>query len=468
MSSIEQRIKSSKSEVFRRAYIKRRVLGSGLFEENWFEISEDVKSWGKITSQIDNTRLNKFTFGNAKLVVNNIEGRYNPHSNEFSLWFGYLNQQRTLVKIEAGFYARVQRSDGVWINSEVPDETLWDEDIWDSEGAEWDGAIGKIVFKGVISGDVLASDKQEITFNIKPLTSLFQDFNARDLVGWTTTGMTASQFVAMVRDQVDLNGNYFFRPFFDDTISTWDISTTANVYSNLNTSTAEEIYSKTVWDVIEKLAESELFVPYVARDGTFKFVSRTANSLTPTFQFHGVGSPNSEYGHTIKEIRSYGFKVSKYYSSVSVKWQEDNTTTSYEVVAASLSVAPNSNPWVLGSRELKIENTLIPSASVANVIATTIYNDVSGLKNEIEFSTSFVPHLDILDRISVHYDPNPFDITSLWDFNNWAATSIDDPEDLLWDVNRGNALVLDGEEFKFLSFELDLDRLENRFVAREV
>ena len=85
-------IKSPSSIVFRRAYIKRRNSSDGLFESDWFDISKDVKSYGKITNQIDSARRYKFTFGNAKLSMENSSGRYNPHNDLGSLWYGYLNQ----------------------------------------------------------------------------------------------------------------------------------------------------------------------------------------------------------------------------------------------------------------------------------------------------------------------------------------------------------------------------------------
>ncbi len=468
MSGLLHAIKAPKSEIFRRAYIKRRSSDTGLFESEWLEITSYVKSWGKLSTQVDNTRLSKFTFGNLKMVVDNSDGNFNPNTSEFSFWSGYLDQQRTLLKIEAGYTQRTQRDDGVWIVSESPSQSLYDEEFWDADSAIWDGEYDKVIFKGVISGDMLVSDNQDISINVKPLTSIFQDFNARDLTGWTTTGMTASQFVGMLRDQQDGLGNYLFRPFFDDTLSSWDISTTSNVYSNLNTSTAEDVYNSTVWDLLEKLSESELYVPYVSRSGVFKFVSRSANSSVPTFEFHGVGSVNNTYGHTIKDVKSFGFKISKYYSGVRIKFRDEDTTTSYQIVAASISVGPNSNSWIYGTRELKVDNKLIPTSTVAAVIAETIYDDVSALKNEIEFSTSFVPHLDILDRAAIYYDPNTFRSESLWDQRNWAADVLETDDDLIWDSSRGNSLVLDGEEFKFLSIEIDLDQLQNRFTGREV
>lgn len=467
-TTVENLIAKPKAEVFRRAYIKRRDVSTGLFESDWYEISSDVKSWGKVTSQIDSVRLYKFTFGNLKMVMHNDEGRYNPEDDEASIWYGYLNQQRTLVKIEAGFMTRTQRTDGVWVTSEYPSQALWDEAVFDAPDAQWDATTSSCVFKGIVSGDILLSDNNEVALNLKPLTSIFQDYPARNLNAWTTTGVTASRFVELLRDQTDGAGSYVFRPFFEDTTTYWDISATTAVYADLNTATAADVIDKTVWDILEKLAEAENYVPYISRDGVFKFVSRSSNTTTVAYEFHGAGAFDSFYGNTIKKINSYGRKLSKYYSRVQVKWAEADTSTSYEVVEAAFQVSGNNNPWVLGHRTLAIENLYIQSATTANTIAQTIFNDYSSLKREIDFVTTFVPHLDILDRFALYYEPTQFSANSLWDQFNWAYDNTDLASDLIFDKSKGDAINLSGQEFKFLSFEIDLDNLQNRFVAREV
>lgn len=465
---LKKQIKAGTSEVFRRASIKRRNSTNGQFESDWFDITSDIKSFGKVTSQVDSQRPYKFTFGNVKILVDNSNGNFNPHDNEFSYWNGYLNQQRTLLKLEAGFKVRSQNSNGRWINKELPSETLFDVDCWDEPTSLFDQTGDPTIFIGIISGDILLSDKNDVSLNAKPLTSVFQDYPARLLTGWTSTGMTASQFMTMLRDQTDGSGSYIFRPFFGDTTSNWDISTTTNVYSNLNTSTAQGVFDKTVWDVIEKLAESENYIPRITRDGIFKFSSRDPNTTTAAFEFYGGSSFNSEYGQTIKRITSFGRKISKYYSRVEVKYREEDTTTSYEVVGASFSVSPSSSPWVLGHRTLKVENLLIPTSTVAATIANTIFNEVSTLKNEVDFTTSFVPQLDLFDRFTISYDTSDVNYDALWDFKSWAHDSTDTSDDLYFDKARGDAIALDGQEFKFLSFEIDLDKLENKFLAREV
>lgn len=467
-TTLKNLIKKPTVNVFRRASIKRRSLSTGAFESSWLEISDDVKSFGKITNQIDSARRYKFTFGTAKLVMQNDQGRYNPHDDSSSLWYGYLNQQRTLVKLQVGFVDAIKNSNGVWVRSEYPAQSLWDSAVWDNDGSQWDAETESTVFVGIIAGDIPLSDKNDVVLNVRPLTSLFQDFPARNLTGWTSTGLTASQFVTMLRDQTDGASNYIFRPFFGDTTSNWDISTTSTVFADLNTSTAEDVIDKTAWDVIEKLAEAENFVPYISHTGVFKFVSRSSVDTIPAYQFHGAGSRNTEYGHTIKRVSNYGFKVSKYYSRVQIKWRPADTSTSYEIYESTLTVSASNNPWILGSKTLAIENFYIPTSTVANTLAQNIFADVSALKKEIEFETSLVHHLDIFDRFSIYYDPASFLRESLWDQNDWAADVTTTASDLIWDASVGDGIVLNGTEFKFLTFEIDLDNLSNKFIAREV
>ena len=467
-TTIKTLIKSPVASVFRRAKIKRRLITTGAFEDEWFDISEDVKSYGKVTNQVDSARRYKFTFGTAKLVMQNDSGKYNPHDNSSSYWYGYLNQQRTLVRLEVGYRTTQQNDNGIWSIGEYPSRAEWDTTVWDLDTSLWDGETSSIVFTGVVAGDLPLSDKNDVVLNVRPLSSLFQEFPAKNLTGWTSTGLTASQFATMLRDQTDGSSNYIFRPFFGNTTSMWDISTTSTVFSNLNTSTAVDVIDKTAWEVLEKLAEAENFVPYISREGVFKFISRSSIDTVSAFAFHGVGSPNNEYGHTIKRVGNYGFKVSKYYSRVQIKWRAENTATSYEIVEATMTVSGTNNPWILGAKTLAIENLYIPTSTVANTLAQTIYNDVSALKKEIEFETSLVPHLDLFDRFSVTYDPSGFLQSNLWDQNDWASDSTSTATDLIWDAATGDAIILSGEEFKFLTFEIDLDNLSNKFIAREV
>lgn len=278
------------------------------------------------------------------------------------------------------------------------------------------------VFTGVIIGDTPTSDKNVVTFLAQPLSDLFRQYPARLLNGYTSTGLTASQFVESVRDHTDGSGNFVFRPFFGDTTANWNIQTTTVLYGELNTSTGEDIIDQNVWTIVEKLAQAETFVPYVGKDGVFNFVDR-AEATATSFEFHGARSLDREYGRTIKTINAAGPKYSKYYSRVNVRWDDAFTQTSVETVEATFEVTSNNLPWIYGHRTFDFTNRWIASGSVAAQIAQTIFNDVSVLKDEIEFSASFVPQLEIFDKISITYNNVEFSNQSLWDVNRWSRAA---------------------------------------------
>jgi len=216
---IVSRAKDLNKRVFRKCFIKRRLASTGLFENDFVEITEDVKKWGKISLQTDSSRINRFHFGNVKINVANDEGKYNPSDDQASIWFGFANRQRTLVKIEAGFFDQTLGTSGIWSTREVPGEFGWDLDTWD-EFLVWDDEnLTSTVFVGVIGGDIPANDKNTVNLNVKPLTQVFRDFPARNLTGFTSTGMTSSDFMFLLRDQTDGSGEFIFRPFFGDTIT---------------------------------------------------------------------------------------------------------------------------------------------------------------------------------------------------------------------------------------------------------
>lgn len=447
MSTILEKIKSNYSRVFRKLYIKRRSLVTGLFESSWVEISSDVKSWGRIRREIDSVQYSKVKFSDIMVKFENTSGRYNPSDDESSLWYNYADQQRTLVKVEAGFIHQTLAASGIYTNTLLPSSPQ--------------------VFFGIVSGDILISDKNEITLPIKPLLQIFRDYPARNLTGWTSTGLTANQFYQMLRDQTDGSNSFIFRPFFQDTTTYWNLASTTNVYTNLNTGGAADVLDKTVWDVMEKLSEAEDLVTYVKNDGTLTFGSRTPTA-TSSFHFVGSGFFNNDYGHTIKTIKSFGKKISDYYSRVEVKWIDSNTTTAIRVKENTFTVNGTNAGWTYGLRTFKFENFWIPTITTADTILNNIFANVSALKNRIEFSSTFVPHLDILNRIQVSYDSSEKGTTSRWDVNDWAYDDTNLSNDLYWDKYSGDAIRLNQTEFKILSIDLDLDKLETNIVGISV
>lgn len=464
---IINQVKSHHSLVFRRVLIKRRSLSSGAFESDWFDITRDVKKFGTIKYEADSKYVSRFRFPTASITLANEEGQFNPETSIYSYWYGYLSRQRTLLRIEAGFRKEIDNGDGTWGLAELPADALWDEAYYDID--LWDNESGSAVFTGIIGDDIIENNNNEVVIKVKPLVEVFREYSAKNLTGYNNS-LTASDFITMVRDHADANGNKIFLPFFGNTTTGFSITSTNVEYANLSTSTSEDIIDSTVWDVIEKLAESENFLPLVTADGRFRFVSRDSNTVTSAFTFNGLGVYDSSYGHTIKRINSIGPKVSKFYSRVTVRWAEPDTTTSYEIVEATLTVSPPSAAWQYGERTFEIDNRWIPNAAVAGTIASSIFNDYSALKEEIDFSTTFVPGLDLLDQITVNYDISRYSSPqSLWDVGNWADTAggASTDYDLVWDPYDGVGIYLNNKEYTLISIEMNLDTMECRYIGRE-
>ena len=456
MSSINEMIKRPKAKVLRRAYIKRMQSTDGLYENNWYEITEDVKKWGKLKAKSDETLINRFRFGSNVLSVANDKGRYNSEDDQASLWYNYANQQRSLVKLQVAFLDESLTTAKIWNKAEWPGEALWDADNYDQ--VQWDET--GINYIGIISGDIFQSSKNEVALNIKPLVSIFQDLPASNLPTWTTTGYTAQEFIEQLRDLTS-GGNYVFRQFFGNTSENWVISSTTARYANLNTSSSKLIDGKSVWEVIEDLGTAESFVPIIKNNGVFYFGPKDAATSTAQFEFSGLGDFNGQYGHTIKDITRYGTRISKYYSRVRLKWGELDTVTSYQIRTADFTVTASNQPWLYGHRTLSIENQFIGSSTVAQTITSAIWSEVSAIKKELDIRTSLCPQLELLDRVAVTYDSTPFTGDDLWDSNDWNT-------ELIWSTAGASSLRFEAAEFKIIEREIDLDKLECKYVLREI
>jgi len=152
--------------------------------------------------------------------------------------------------------------------------------------------------------------------------------------------------------------------------------------------------------------------------------------------------------------------MTRYFSRVEVRYAEEDTSSSFVYVEESLTVSGINNTWNFGHRTFKIENFYILNSSTAQTVANATFNEVTALKDEIEFETSFVPSVEILDRISIDYDSsgkaNPNEV---WDLNDWDT-------ELTWDSTKGNAIKLVGKQFDLLSIELNIDKFSSKFIGR--
>jgi hypothetical protein len=437
------------AKMFRRFFVKRRQVSDGQFEATWQDLTDYVIKWGGFKWSIDTPRFGDVKFHNANLRVLNIDGTFNPNDNADSFWNGYGDLQRSLVKIEAGFIHQTQSAGGIWTNTEFPTNTTF--------------------WRGMISGDIGMTGRGELVLPLKPALQAFRDFPSNDLDGFTSTGMSAGGFFALLRDQTDGAGNYVFRPHIGDGTSTdWNIATGNALYANLNTSSAEDLIALDTWDVSTRLAEAEQYIPYVNNKGSFIWKSKDPTT-TVAYEFHGLGSRESRtYGMTIKRILDYGKRLTSFYSRVAVKYEKDDTNTSFEVTALAFAVAGSNTAWNLGKRTFRVDNFWIATANAASV-AGAVFDEVSSQKNQIHFTSTFVPELDLLDRISVTYDATDL-VTgrSLWDLNDWASNPSDIVTSLIWDDSRGDGIILNSTNFKILSINHNLDNFESTFICKEI
>lgn len=457
--TINTEVQNPKGRVFRRLYVKRRLAATGLFESSWQELTDDVKSWGRISKSIDHVRYSRVRFSDLSLVMANDNGRYNPETDEASFWYGYASQQRSLVRVDAGFIHQTQSSGGVWTNTWLPSDAT--------------------VFVGMVQGDIFLSDDNQVQLPVKPLLQVFRDFATRNLTGLTSTGMTASQFIALLRDQTAGAGDYVFRPFFQDTTTNWDFTSSSIVYRDINTSPSSarpssdpanppqnDFVEMNCWDAIETLAEAENLVPYITRDGKFKFRNRDPNTTAAAWEFFGRGFLDGNYGVTVKRVNRYGRKFSDYYSRVEVKWLDDlATTTAIVATQTAMTVNGSNTAWLYGHRTFQIENLWLATVTSANTLANTVFAAISAVNNELDFTTSFVPHLELLDRVAVSYESSERALNSRWDTSDWAEDSTSTASDLIWVNPEGDAIRFTGKEFKLTSIELNLDTLESRFIG---
>lgn len=425
MADIETLIRRPIHTAFRKAYVKRRDATTALYETTWYDITEFVKKWGSYRTAIDDLRLNRFTQSGITLTMRNDTGAFNTEDNINSIWNGYLTRYKSLIKIEGGYY------DGKA----------------DITGLPTNPSLGIFIMNDEIPIDTA---RNQAVIKCRSLTSIFDEVRASEITGLGTT-QTASQLIAKVRDHTDGSGSLIFRQIISQ--SSWTIQSTTNYY-NFATSTALE--NQSAWDFMVKLAESEGFIVYVTRLGGIEFSDRNANTTASQFDFFGNGFPRPN----IIELTEYKEAINKYYNFIRLKYQEEDTLTSYVESGSTTVINPSSTAWKYGVRTYQFENTFIPNTTTAQTISDNLLTEFGTLKNELSLEALFIPHLDISDRVGVNY--RSYDITkaSLWDQMFWDIDN--------WDAEEGENFEFEDEQFKILSISTNLDQFTTTFKLREV
>lgn len=420
---IETQINKSVANVFRRAYIKRRDGITAKYEANWFEITEYVKSWGSLQSAVDNVRLNKFTHSGISLKVSNNQGKFNPEYNVTSLWYGYLTRYRSLIKVEAGYV----------------DENLVEYPTNPVQG----------IF--IMTDEIPLSGRTNDTqLRGKSLMSVFDEVRVADIPNMGLT-QTASQLIEKIRDHTDGAGNTIFRQFISAT--NWLIETTT---INYNLATSTSIGSMTCFDLLTKLAECEGNVLLINRTGQFEFRSRDAKQTTSVYTIYGLGHRDM----ALKELVEYRDSFNKYYNYFRLKYLEDDTSTSFVFAGTTTVIDPSNPSWKYGQRVYELNNTFFPNTTSAQAIVNNLFSEFSTVKEELRIETKMIPHIDILDRVTINHESARKEFESLWDYENW--------DDANWSYESGENFDFVNVDFKILSRDFNLDNFTTTFNLRRI
>lgn len=426
MTTVKQMIKRSSSVVYRRAFLKRRsVANTGSYEDNWQDITEDVKRWGTIRFDMEDERVNRFKLSGTNLNVKNEDGKYNPHEEGDSFWNMFLPSYKTRLKIEAGYIDEA----GV----EVP--------------------ANNVMFEGIITDDIDLTNKNEANLRAQSLMVALKDVTASRISGLTGS-QTASDVVTLFRDLRDSNSVLVFNDFIST--AAWNIQTTTNIYTNLNTTTSLDELS--VYEALVKLAEAENLAIWVDPNGTFNFAAKVANTSVTQWVFQGPVVKQKEFGVSIKSIDSYKDATQKIFTRIRVQIDKASTSTSFRTVQESWVVGDSSTSWLYGERTLEFENTWLNTATADTVIGN-MQKDYGIAKREVRIRTKFMPQLKLLDLVEMSYssDRSNQDVT-LWGGFLWGKK--------LWRGTIGKQFKIDGK-FLVRGIAHDIDRFESRFFLRE-
>lgn len=424
---------------FRRAYIKRRDTGTGLYESTWFEVTEFVENWGQIESSIDDVALNKFVASGVTVAFNNKQGKFSSEREFSSYWYGSMPRYRSLLKIEAGYAYR---------------------------GVEYptDSTVGIFIVDGDIGKDMRTN--REI-FSCRSIISPLIDTRASEIGGITTGSLTSSEIITKIRDATDGSGGLLFRNFITSTA--WDIQSTTTIWTQLNTTTVVDDF--TVWELMVKLAEAEAFVLYATRTGGIAFTDRTPNTSTVQHQLFGGKFPRPN----VIELNNPREARDKLFTHLRVKYLDEDTETSYVTNGDPVLVSGSNAAWTFGRQTYDIDNTFLGTQGAFAVLG--ILGDLSQLKIECEVETKFMPQVEVLDHIGFSYRENDLHTSEnrLWAGDGasggevWASVSSTAEFDgLSWDDESATTVEWWDKSFKVLKRKHDLENMKTTLILREV
>jgi hypothetical protein len=407
--------------IYRRLWVKRRSATTGQFETNWQNVSEYVEDWGSMNQSLDDSKLFSIRHSGIGVRVRNTEGVFNHHSNLSSLWFGYMTRVRSLVRVDAGYV--------------------------DDEGNILPGTPIQGVF---VLNDEVANSAQDdaVVLQCASLQSIFGDVKAKEIPGLNAT-MTADQFIAKIRDHTDGAGVAIFQQYIS--AAAWTIQSGTNHYIFPTDTALDE---KSLWDVMEQVAESENKVCLINRTGGLEFRSRAARTTTVAWAFYGQGYRDQNVVVLDEEKEA----IHKTYGTFSLKYIDADTTTSFVSAGTTTAVSATNVPWQVGNRVYDTENFFVANTTSAQAIVDTLQAAFAQVKREYIVKAIFAAELELLDLTTLSYKSYSLENSPLWEVVYW--------DDFNW-ATDGENFNLIGKEAVVISKSLNLNNFIQTVRLRE-
>lgn len=425
MTTIDKIIAKNKLHVFRRMYMKRRI--SGDYEASWQRVPDRyIIKFGSVEFAIDDIKVNFYRFSGYSFTIRNDDGYFSDQDNEKSFFYGAEERYRTLVKIEAGYL--------------------------DTDSTEY--PTTSTMYVGLLNEDIIQNEKNEINFTTKHISSVFDEVPATNIPGLTGT-LTASEIITKIKGYTDGSNNLIFQKYI--TSSGWHYS---NTTANYVMATDTTLDGMSCWELMKKIAEAENRVIYVDKVGDLYFQEKLAATSTATYHLHGLGDDETNYGHNIKKIDNVDYSIRKVYNRIRLKFQEEDTLTSYYKKEETWAWGDSSSSYMYGIRTYEMENSWIQNTATAITIANAIYQEYYQPKTEVNISAKFLPHVFVNDRVSMTYKTHLVQGDYLWGTAVWGA--------FVWGEDEGYNLYFDNVDHRITKITHNLDKFETKATLREI
>ena len=414
----------------RRCSIKR-IQDDGTYETDWYDITPYVSQWGIYqTSMLDNIFANQFQIENIKMVFDNSNRYFNSENDFSSLFYTFKQRYRTKFKIES---------------------FLYDDD---------DTEVSGLTFYGILLTQPETRDDNKITFDISHILKVLQLYPATGIA--VTASTTAGLVDRLVKKEV--NSVRLFDRYFegaDDSEKYQINSSGAYTVSAPNISDTE-----TVWDAITRYSAYQGSFPYVNQSGNFIWEDRTATVATQWI-FNGAGSfYDNDYGVTLRDGVSEIEDINNQFSRASLT----HATGTY---TKETSWTPGDGSVTDKYGEVTFDNWPGDNTELTSGEATTIvdafHTSYSPLKKRWWLPATFIPHLNIKDRIEINYigeekAENPFRLG----FSALAPSG--DRNASGYDVlgSKSGALRIDEQEAVIIRIMVNLDDHLTLFEVKEI